>query len=96
MTAQTIKRLEATVYGRVQGVNFRYYTQKEAQRLQLTGWVANQRNGTVKVVAEGPEDTLKAFIEFLHKGSPAARVERVELSWLPATGEFNRFKVRWL
>jgi len=91
-----IVRLDATVYGRVQGVSFRYYTQKEAQRLGLTGWVANQFNGTVRTVAEGPRSDLLQFVQFLHKGSPHARVDRVSLSWEAATGEFSRFRVRLL
>ena len=47
------KRLEAIVYGYVQGVYFRYYTKREAENLGLTGWVANRSDGAVQVVAEG-------------------------------------------
>lgn len=89
-----MKRIEAVVYGRVQGVSFRYYTQREAGRLRLTGWVRNRRDGTVETVAEGPEAALQAFVNFLHRGSPSARVDRVALSWGVATGEFNQFSVR--
>jgi acylphosphatase len=89
-----MKRVEAVVYGRVQGVSFRYYTQREAGRLRLTGWVRNRRDGTVETVAEGPEAALQAFVNFLHRGSPGARVDRVALSWSVATGEFNQFNVR--
>ena len=67
MDQHKIKQLEAIVYGRVQGVSFRYYTRLEAQRLGVTGWVANQRNGTVRVVAQGQEAAVSAFIEFLHR-----------------------------
>lgn len=91
-----IRRLDATIHGRVQGVNFRYYTQREARRLNLVGWVANQRDGTVRSVTEGPEPELKQFLVFLHHGSPSARVVRVVADWQEATGEFNRFSVRWL
>jgi acylphosphatase len=90
------KRLEAVVYGRVQGVNFRYYTELEARRLQLTGWVANQSDGSVRVVAEGTEAQLHDMVQFLHRGSPAAYVDRVDVAWTAATGEFTRFKVRWV
>ncbi|MCA9933780.1 MAG: acylphosphatase [Ardenticatenaceae bacterium] len=91
-----MKRLEATVYGRVQGVSFRYYTQREAGRLNLVGWVANQADGAVRVVAEGPEDVLQEFETYLHRGSPAAHVSRVESRWFAPSGEFYRFEVRWL
>ena len=90
-----IKRIEATVYGRVQGVSFRYYTQKEAIRLNLTGWVANDSDGSVRVVAEGPEEVLKKMIDYVHMGSPAATVDKVSISWATATNEFNKFSVRW-
>jgi acylphosphatase len=88
------KRVEATIFGRVQGVNFRAYTVREARRLALAGWVANQPEGTVRVVAEGPEENLTQLIEFLHRGSPAASVYLVRLEWGAATGEFSGFAVR--
>jgi len=91
-----MKRLEATIYGHVQGVSFRYYTQRQAQQHGLNGWVANKRDGTVKVVAEGAEKELKQLLDFLHRGPTMARVDRVNVSWMEATGEFTRFDVRWL
>ncbi|GIV78881.1 acylphosphatase [Litorilinea aerophila] len=90
-----MQRLTAIVHGRVQGVNFRYFTLQEARRLGLTGWVANRPDGTVEVVAEGPEDALASLERWLHRGSPAARVERVEVQWSPASGEFSRFQIRY-
>lgn len=90
-----MERMDATIHGRVQGVSFRYYTIQEATRLGLTGWVANQRDGTVHLVAEGPAEALRELEQWLHRGPPAARVERVEASRAAATGEFERFTVRW-
>lgn len=90
------KRLEATIYGRVQGVSFRYYTSLEANKLNLTGWVANQSDGSVYTVAEGPEPALQQFLTFLHSGPPTAHVERVDARWSSATQEFFRFRVRHL
>lgn len=91
-----MKRLEATIYGRVQGVSFRYYTQRQAEQLNVTGWVANQRDGTVRVVAEGTEEGIAQLQQFLQDGPPGARVDKVEASWAEATGEFRGFQVRWL
>ncbi len=48
-----VDRFKVTVYGRVQGVSFRYYTRREATNRGLTGWVRNEMDGSVKVVAEG-------------------------------------------
>jgi acylphosphatase len=90
------KRVEAIVYGYVQGVSFRYYTLREAQRLQLTGWVANQYDGTVKVVAEGPQESLQALARFLLEGSPLARVDHVKADWFDAKNEFANFNIRHL
>lgn len=89
-------RLHALVSGRVQGVNFRYYTQREANALRITGWVANRFDGGVEVVAEGEKGTLQKLLAFLQRGPPAARVERVQTDWTAATGEFSRFRVRYL
>lgn len=88
------KQLTAIVHGYVQGVSFRYYTHRAANQLGITGWVANRLDGTVKVVAEGEEPTLAAFLDFLHQGSPAARVQHVEATWTEATDAFQNFSVR--
>jgi acylphosphatase len=93
-TAQA--RLHAIVHGRVQGVSFRYYTVQVANRLGLTGWVANRWNDTVETVAEGPRDKLSEILTFLHRGPPSAWVERVEIDWQAPTGEFKDFKVRFV
>lgn len=89
-------RLHAVVEGRVQGVNFRYYTVRTARRLGVTGWVANRWDGTVETVAEGPRAALESFLAFLHEGSPAAHVTRVNFRWEQPTGEFTDFTVRYL
>jgi acylphosphatase len=88
-------RLHAIVSGMVQGVNFRAYTQREAARLGLTGWVHNRWDGTVETVAEGPRNALEAFEAYLHRGPPAAYVEEVEATYNEATGEFRAFNIRY-
>ena len=90
-----MKRVEAAVYGHVQGVNFRYYTRREAVRLNLTGWGANDSDGSVRVVAEGTETNVKKLIDFLHVGSPVAAVDKVTYAWETPTNEFRKFSVRW-
>jgi len=88
-------RLHALVRGRVQGVNFRYYTARTAQRLGLTGWVANRWDGTVEAVAEGGRGALQQFQDFLHRGPPSAVVQQVDVRWESPTGEFGHFGVRY-
>jgi acylphosphatase len=89
-----MKRLTATVVGRVQGVGFRAYTQEEAFRLHLTGWVRNEWDGSVKVVAEGPDDALNRLLAWLHRGPPSAHVNHVDFSWSDATGDMQGFQIR--
>lgn len=87
-------RITAIVHGHVQGVYFRDCTEQEATRLGVTGWVANQSDGTVKVVAEGIEAALTQLVEWLHTGSPMSRVDWVDVAWSSATNEFTRFRIR--
>ena len=89
-----MKRLRARIFGHVQGVFFRDTTRRKAQQWGITGWVRNERDGTVKVVAEGSEQNLEQLLDFLHRGPSAARVERVEAEWQSATGEFGTFHIR--
>jgi acylphosphatase len=93
MAKKSIERLHATVFGRVQGVSFRFYTRDTAAELNLTGWVANRYDGGVEVVAEGSRAALEVLLDFLHRGPPMARVDQVLHEYLPATGEFKRFTI---
>ena len=76
-------RLDAVVVGRVQGVGFRYYVIREARRLGLDGWTANEGDGSVRVVADGPRETLELLLAVLREGPPASIVERVVVNWPP-------------
>ena len=89
-----IERLEATVRGRVQGVGFRYFVLRLAGREGLTGWVANQSDGSVRCVVEGPPEALDRIEAALRDGPPGAVVQAVQAVRMPATGQFDRFAVR--
>ncbi|HKG55758.1 MAG TPA: acylphosphatase [Candidatus Limnocylindrales bacterium] len=88
------ERLEAVVRGRVQGVGFRYFVMQAAAGLPITGWVANEPDGSVRCVAEGSRQALDALLERLRDGPGGARVDRVTETWMPATGRFEGFRVR--
>lgn len=90
-----IKGLHAFVTGRVQGVSFRAYTQLEARKLNLTGWVRNLSDGRVETMAEGSQENLKLFIDFLNKGPSPAIVEDVTCTWIEAKSEFDTFRIRY-
>ncbi|HEX3053426.1 MAG TPA: acylphosphatase [Aggregatilineaceae bacterium] len=94
MAEDTI-RLHAVVYGDVQGVGFRAATQREAVRHHLTGWVRNRWDETVETIAEGPREAVEAFERFLAHGPLTAEVDRVEVNYGEATGEFSGFNIRY-
>lgn len=93
--AQPHQRLSATIRGQVQGVNFRAYTARKGRELGLTGWVRNRSDGSVETVAEGERAALQSFLDFLHVGSPSAKVTNVDVTWQMATGEFDDFRVSY-
>lgn len=68
------------VSGRVQGVGFRWFALRQAQRLGLRGWVRNLPDGRVEVVAAGPGTAVEQLDQALRHGPPAARVETVDKS----------------
>lgn len=65
------------VSGRVQGVSYRDWVVRTAQRLGLTGWVRNLRDGRVEILAEGEEGAIGALVDACREGPPLARVEDV-------------------
>jgi acylphosphatase len=81
------------VVGRVQGVAFRAYAVDEATRLGLAGWVRNRMDGTVEARAEGRPESVQAFVAWCRHGPPAARVDEVQVSAVPATGLARGFHV---
>ena len=70
--------VRAIVRGRVQGVNYRAWTQDAAARLGLTGWVRNLPDGTVELEATGPEAAIDSLLAACREGPPAARPTAVE------------------
>ena len=67
------------VHGLVQGVGFRFYTRIEAQRLNVTGYVKNQPNDTVEIVAEGSSENVQVLVQWAKQGPPSARVSNIEI-----------------
>ncbi|MFB6098390.1 MAG: acylphosphatase [Salinibacter sp.] len=94
METETQERLSARITGRVQGVGFRNFTRTRARRLGVTGWVRNERDGSVRLEAEGSREALESLVEAVRQGPRMARVENVEVDWSDATGDFETFRVR--
>ncbi|NWU63388.1 ACYP1 protein, partial [Pterocles burchelli] len=77
--AEDLVSVDYEVFGRVQGVFFRKYTQGEAKRLGLVGWVQNTSHGTVQGQIQGPAARVRELQEWLRKtGSPQSRISRAE------------------
>ncbi len=89
-----MKRVKIIISGYVQGVFFRVYVSAMAAQLEITGWVRNEADGTIKIIAEGDEKSLEKFIDACKIGPKFAKVDSVEVKWEQASGEFKRFEIR--
>ncbi|MEA2025292.1 MAG: acylphosphatase [Chloroflexota bacterium] len=87
-------RLVATVRGFVQGVGFRWFVERQAASLGLDGWVSNQSDGSVEVVAEGSEDVLGQLVLMLWEGPAGSAVSDVAVRHEPARGNLVGFAIR--
>ena len=77
-------RAHARVTGVVQGVGFRWFTSRLAERYGLSGWARNCSDGSVEVEAEGARDVVEGFLEELRAGPRFGRVASVSVDWIPA------------
>ncbi len=87
------KAIILQVFGRVQGVGFRYYTQKKATELAIKGYAKNRPDGSVYIEAEGEEENLEAFVFWCEEGPAWARVSKVEKQEIPPQG-YQQFEIR--
>jgi acylphosphatase len=85
--------IHCVVTGKVQGVAYRTYVQEIATQLNLVGYVKNDKDGSVMVVAQGDPDTLKEFVEYLHEGSLLSTVTGVAVEWKTASKTFSEFSL---
>jgi acylphosphatase len=88
-------RAHVIISGRVQGVFFRAETQREAVRLNLSGWVGNKHDGTVEAVFEGKKADVDQILMWCEKGPPRSRVDHLATEWEKYQGEFSGFGIRY-
>jgi acylphosphatase len=79
-------RVHVYIRGRVQGVGFRWFVEREAHRAWVSGFVRNLPDGRVEVVAEGPKNVLEAFLSTLRRGPAGAEVHELTAQWDAPTG----------
>ncbi len=89
-----LSRYDIIFTGRVQGVFFRATAEENARSYDVTGWVRNQRDGSVRCVVEGDSAELDRFVAALQLAKQSY-IDNTEITELDATGEFDGFAVRY-
>ena len=90
---KSIQARRYLVRGRVQGVGFRWFVEREAHILGVSGWVRNNADGAVEVLAQGTRDQLSSLRDRLQQGPRAARVDQVEESEANLTQGMKNFRI---
>jgi acylphosphatase len=88
-------RVHVYVSGIVQGVFYRDFTLRQAEKLGLAGWVRNLRDGRVEAVAEGSREDVERWLSQLRKGPPSASVKGVEVNWNETPEGLTGFQVTY-
>ena len=89
-----MRRVRLLITGLVQGVFYRASAAEEARRLEVTGYVQNEPDGSVSAIAEGTSGSIVKFIEWAESGPPGAHVREVEVTDEHYKGEFETFEER--
>lgn len=84
----------AKVFGDVQGQGYRAYLKMKAGEFGITGFAENMPDGTVEVIAQGKEEVLRNFLEFVYSGPENAQVDNAEVSWGPVSEKCEVFEIR--
>ncbi|MCW8809685.1 MAG: acylphosphatase [Ignavibacteriaceae bacterium] len=88
-------RAEISVNGLVQGVGFRYFVMREAQKLGLNGFVKNLYTGEVLTVVEGEKAVVEEMVKKLKVGPMHAAVKSCKVDWQEPRNEFTEFEVKF-
>jgi acylphosphatase len=86
---------EITVSGRVQGVGYRYFAVQKANEMGITGWVKNSVDGGVIIVAQGIEEEIETFIDYLYIGPTRSRVVQISKVKFNTLSNFDNFSVKY-
>ena len=94
MSSTSIQARRYLVRGRVQGVGFRWFVEREAHILQIAGWVRNNPDSTVEVFAQGTRDQLSGLHQRLREGPRASRVDEIEVTEADPIPSLSSFQIR--
>jgi acylphosphatase len=76
-------------------VAYRYFAERRATEIAVTGWVRNLRDGRVEIMAEGKKADLESFLGFLRQGPRMAKVDDLDFLWEDYRGEFEDFRIEF-
>ena len=89
-----MKQVRIIVSGRVQGVGFRWSTKREADRLELTGYVRNRADGRVEIVVAGSAGVVGDFITWAKRGPSFSNVSHIAVTELPLQASYTGFSIQ--
>jgi len=89
------KSLKIKIFGKVIGVNFRYYTKKKAGELGLGGYVYNSGDSSVMILAAGEKEKLKHLLDWCRQGPSRAVVDKIEFKWGDFNPKFINFDIKY-
>jgi acylphosphatase len=90
-----IEQFKALIHGRVQGVGYRFFAERWANELGITGYAKNLYNGDVEVVAQGDKPSLETYLAKLREGPHASRVSNIDVEWQPITDHYPSFDIQF-
>ncbi|MDI6782764.1 MAG: acylphosphatase [bacterium] len=92
---QTFEQFTALIHGRVQGVGYRFFAERVANQLGITGYAKNLWNGDVEVVAQAEKAVLETFLAKLREGPRLSKVTEIEVEWQPVSKLYPNFDIQF-
>lgn len=86
---------EIKITGRVQGVGYRYFAVQKAKEMDINGWVKNLVDGSVLIIAQGIEEEIKTFTDYLYIGPTRSHVDKISTCVMQITTVFDSFSVKF-
>ena len=89
-----MRRVRITVFGKVQGVFFRYSAQELATKSKVNGFAKNNLDGSVEILAEGGDKAVEEIVEFCKHGPEMARIDKIEITEEDFIGDCDKFEIK--
>ena len=90
-----IEQCKALIHGRVQGVGYRFFAERVATQLDITGYAKNLWNGDVEVVAQGDKTSLETYLTKLREGPRMAKVTDIDVEWQSVSEQYPNFDIQF-